>query len=67
MFEVGQMVMLGKDECTIIGISKDPFIEFKDGSKHYALTIVRISDGALTYVNDAQIEVIKDENNGNRV
>jgi len=61
MFEVGQKVKLGEHECVIIGISETPFVEFKNGSKHYALTIVRIGDGALTYVNDAQIEKIKDE------
>ena len=54
MFEIWQKVYFGGEEYQIIEISKDPYIKFNDGSKHYVLTIVN-DNGDFVYVNDAQI------------
>ena len=54
MFEIGQKVYFGGEEYQIIEISKDPYIKFDDGSRHYVLTIIN-NNGDFVYVNDAQI------------
>lgn len=58
-FKIEQKVKFCNEEYTIIGISPNPFIEFDDGSKHYCLTIIN-KDNIKIYVNDAQIEAIKE-------
>ena len=62
-FEIGQKVYLGGGyRGEIYAISKYPYIEFDDGSKHYVMTVI-LDSGDFISVNDAQIEVI--EHNGN--
>lgn len=60
MFEIGQKIIIGQGyKGEICAISKYPYVEFDDGSKHYVMTVI-LESGDFIYVNDAQIKEVKE-------
>lgn len=53
--EIGDKVKIGKYYFEIVDISEEPYIEFKDGSTHYFVTLYSKEIGHI-FMNDAQIK-----------
>ena len=56
--KIGQRVVVGGTEYDIVAVSPEPYIEFDDGSKHYAMTVQKVGgdQNDVLYINDAQVD-----------
>lgn len=56
--KIGQRVVISGTEYDIVAVSPEPYIEFDDGSKHYAMTVQKVGGDRndVLYINDAQVD-----------
>ena len=56
--KIGQRVVINGTEYDIVAVSPEPYIEFDDGSKHYAMTVQKVggAQNDVLYINDAQVD-----------
>lgn len=56
--KIGQRVVISGTEYDIVAVSPEPYIEFDDGSKHYAMTVQKVGgdQNDVLYINDAQVD-----------
>ena len=62
-YKIDDVVKLGGTDYEIWDISSEPYVQFDDGSLHYALTVHLVGGSCfdLMFINDAQIDLKEDD------